>query len=132
MAQNKVEIKEETKRNVKVVIIQQGDKAKGAHFFINKEGVVKEGVDITKAGQHCKDNDKESIGIVLEGKYNLSQQTTLMNVLYGCFKTIGKKVPVKPYHVFYPGKTNPDLNIRSLETKLDQNYGAALDKLFKK
>ncbi len=121
-----------TKRNVKVVIIQQGDKAKGAHFFINKEGEIKEGMDISKAGSHCKDNDKDSIGIVLEGKYSLIQQTSLMNVLFGCFKSIGKKVPVKPYHVFYPGKTNPDLNIRSLETKMEQNYGAALDKLFKK
>ena len=123
---------EQKKREVKVVIIQQDGKAKGAHFFINKLGEIKEGPDISKAGSHCKDNDKDSIGIVLEGKYNLVQQTSLMNVLFGCFKSLGKKVPVKPYHAFYPGKTNPDLNIRSLETKLDQNYGAALDKLLKK
>ncbi len=109
------------KRKVIEIILQQSKDGDGAHYFIKKDGTIVKGIDIDTVGKHCKDNDKESIGIVLEGKYTLAQQKALMNVLYQCFKEVGEKIPVKPFNAFYPG-TNPDLNIRSLMMNYAQTY----------
>jgi len=110
-------------RVIDSIILQQSDKIgkDEAHFVILIDGAIVKGVDTSKAGNHCESEDANSIGIILEGdSFNIPQQKALMNVLHGC---MGKKeLPVKSYDTFYPGKVNPNLNIRSLLNKFKLNY----------
>ena len=116
------------KRKAKKIILQQCttkseafDKHK-AHFLIWKDGTITKGLGIDENGEHCEGFNDNSIGIVLEGKFNRPQQKALMNVLYGIFKTLKKKVEVQPYHMFVPGSVNPNLNIRSVMREYTNNY----------
>ena len=112
-------------RNIDSIILKQSkdkfDKLK-AHFHISDSGAITKGINISQAGKYCKDNDTNTIGIILQGTYNIPQQKALMNILYTIFKEVGKDVPVKSYDMFYPGDVNPNLNIRSLVSKYEQNY----------
>ena len=110
-------------RSIDTIILQQSDKIgkDKAHFVILHDGTIQKGVDISKAGKHCEGEDADSIGIILEGNsFNIPQQKALMNVLFTCMDK--KELPVKGYDAYYPGKVNPNLNMRSLMAKYKQNY----------
>lgn len=111
------------KRNINNIIIQQGLNSKGCHFYIENDGAIIKGLDLDRVGNHCDDNNAESIGVVLGGKsFNIPQQKALMNIMYTCFKETGKELNVERFDKFYPGSINPNLNVRSLMDKYKMNY----------
>ena len=116
------------KKNAKKIILQQCKEGADvfsitkAHFLISKAGVITKGLDIDKNGQHCKGNNDNSIGIVIEGKFSRPQQKALMNIFHEVFTQLKNKPEVKPYHVFHPGKVNPNINIRSVLREYGNNY----------
>lgn len=113
-------------RKISVIILQQSNEVgtDEAHYVIKKNGEIVKGLSLDKVGEHCKDNNKESIGIILEGfHYSPQQQAALMNTMYTCMHVLDKELTVKPYDVFHPGKVNPNLNIRSLKSRYLNTYG---------
>ena len=93
-----------------------------AHFLIWKDGTITKGLALGVVGGHCKDFDHNSIGVVMEGKFNRPQQKALMNVIHTVFTELKEKIEVKPYSIFHPGKVNPDLNIRSVMREYVNTY----------
>lgn len=93
-----------------------------AHFLIWQDGTITKGLALGEVGGHCKDFDHNSIGVVMEGKFNRPQQKALINVIYTVFTELKEKIEVKPYSIFHPGKVNPNLNIRSVMREYVSTY----------
>ena len=55
-----------------VMKLNDQSRNKGYHFFIQKNGSVQGGIPITQAGNHTKDHNKNSIGICLHGRKELT------------------------------------------------------------
>ena len=120
-------IKSDSKRTIDTIILQQssGDAIKHnqAHYFILKSGEIVKGLELNKVGEHCKGEDSNSIGIVIEGNhYTTEQQAALMNVIHTCLSETNDNVIVKGYDTFHADGVNPNLNIRSLMNKFKQTY----------
>lgn len=47
----------------------------GYNFYIRKDGTIYKGRDVNKQGAHCIGKNNDSIGIALEGNFNITQPT---------------------------------------------------------
>lgn len=55
-----------------VMKLNDQSRNKGYHYFIQKNGSVQGGISVTQAGDHTKDHNKDSIGICLHGRKELT------------------------------------------------------------
>lgn len=82
----------------------------GYHYYIEKNGVVKQGRLDTDEGAHCKGKNTSSIGICLAGNFDATLPTPAQEkALQGLLRTLAAKYGIKPENIVphraFAGKT---------------------------
>ena len=85
----------------------------GYHYVITKDGSVKQGRDIGKAGAHTFGHNDDSIGICLTGKedFTPSQFFSLAWTIRDIFDMYPDIQKVLPHNFYTQGKTCPNFNL---------------------
>lgn len=86
----------------------------GYHFVITKDGKIHNGRPVESIGAHCKDHNKNSIGICLTGRRDFTpeQFASARKLVNSLFKEYGLDWRnVKPHNEFDSSKTCPNYKV---------------------
>lgn len=101
----------------------------GYHYVIKRDGSIEIGRPEHYVGAHCKDHNKNSIGICWIGRdiISVQQMASLMNLLrVTCLKHGLNYTDVFGHTEFNSGKTCPNLNMNEIRVKLSQRIPGGL------
>ena len=92
----------------------------GYHYFIKFEGQVQKGRDLSYAGSHCQNHNKNSIGICLHGKLAFTtEQYRALRLLIGELEARFTISRIVGHHFHQPAKTCPNFSVKDfLDGKL--------------
>ena len=87
----------------------------GYHYLIRKDGGLVLGRNVAKRGAHCKGQNRDSIGIMLNGdkKFTHEQFKTLAKLCYNLMDIFGlKESNIHAHNEFNKYKTCPNFKLR--------------------
>jgi len=96
--------------------LARGFKKVGYHFYIRKDGKIQIGRALWEKGAHCEDENGDSIGICLGGKYKFTeiQFKNLKTLLYDLMKEYDLyTTDIYPHCYFDKNKTCPNFDVHN-------------------
>lgn len=95
--------------------LAKGWKDVGYHYFIDWNGKIQKGRDVSIVGAHTIGENTDSIGICLGGrdKFTDIQFKALKSLLFDLYKLYGE-LPIYPHNKYASYKTCPNFNLEDV------------------
>ena len=113
----------------------RGFRTIGYHYFIRANGGIQLGRAAYMQGAHCKNHNKDSLGICLHGLDNFTpkQMDTLDSLIeYLCFKYGVIPTDVYAHNHFNKGKTCPNFKVKKYSRNFRHTVIGKIESLIKR